>query len=85
LNQGNLSRLERGQGDLPTDRLVAIAHALGVKASAILEYAEVGDDASRARWLDLYDQLTPTQRETMLELLRGARTTQDPQKPAKAG
>jgi transcriptional regulator with XRE-family HTH domain len=80
MDQGNLSRLERGKGDLPTERLVAIAHALGLKASAILEYAEIGDDAGRARWLALYDALTPAQRETMMELLHGPPAASPPKR-----
>lgn len=67
-DQGNLSRLIRGQQDIPYRRLCAIAGALGVKTSDLVSYAENGDDQA-ARWHRLYVELPEEDREAALRLL----------------
>lgn len=40
IDQPAISKIENGQQDIPTDRLAAIAHGLGVKVSQIWQEAE---------------------------------------------
>jgi len=68
VDQGNLSRMLRGNQDIYVSKLESIAAALGVRGSDILAYAE-DHDATAARWRSLYRNLPPDEREAALKIL----------------
>lgn len=68
LSQSDISRIERGQQALDTERLEALATALDVRPSDIIARAEPGDP-QRARWLALYAVMSEEERHAALMIL----------------
>jgi transcriptional regulator with XRE-family HTH domain len=68
MEQATLSRIESGKQTISCDQLFALARALRVRASVIVQRAE-GHDPKLERWSALYERLAPEQREAALQLM----------------
>ena len=68
IGQSDVSRIIRGQQDLTVSRLSALANALGVTEAELFNYGD-NPDPQRARWQQLYEQLSDDERAAALQIL----------------
>ncbi|BBL69819.1 hypothetical protein MoryE10_04250 [Methylogaea oryzae] len=94
IDQAHISRLERGEKGMAIDSLAAIAKALHVSLSDIMEDAKEGADAARTRdgisdeameFAKAFDSLPPNQRAALRQVAKALVDAAEEQRGVKGG